>query len=67
MRPAVLFGLEAVRLTGSDSQCQMRFSLEVTKMDRIRNKHIRGTAQVVLETKLERPGLDMCRGGTANI
>ena len=43
-------------------------SLEVIRIDMIRNEHIKVTAKVsVLETKLERAdrnGLDMCRGGT---
>lgn len=38
----------------------LRFSLGVTRMRRIRNKQIRGTAQVVvLETKLERVAVDV--------
>ena len=47
MTPAGLFGLEKEGLTNrQEGQLKMlRFSLGVTKMDRMRNKHIRGRAQ----------------------
>ena len=53
VRPAMLYGLEAVALTKRQevelevAELKMlRFSLGVTRMDRIRNEYIRGTAQV---------------------
>ena len=60
VRPAVLYGLEMVVLTKRQvaelevaEQKMLRFSLRLTRMDRIRKKHIRGIAGAdVLETKL---------------
>lgn len=53
VRPAMLYGLEAVALTKrQEAELEvaelkmLRFSLGVTRMDRIRNEYIRGTAQV---------------------
>ena len=53
VRPAMLYGLETVALTKRQeaemevAEMEMvRFSLEVTRMDRIRNEYTRGTAQV---------------------
>ena len=52
MRPALLYGLETVALTKrQEAELEvaelkmLRFSLGVTRMDRIRNENIRGTAQ----------------------
>ena len=52
-----------MELAGLD---RLRFSLGVTRMNRIWNEH----RSVVVRTKLGRPhwdGLDMCRGGTVSI
>ena len=53
VRPAMLYGLETVALTKrqeADMEVaelkMLRFSLGVTRMDKIRNEYIRGTAQV---------------------
>ena len=53
VRPAMLYGLETVALTKRQeaemevSELKMlRFSLGVTRMDKIRNEYIRGTARV---------------------
>ena len=53
MRPAMLYGLETVALTKrQEAEMEvaelkmLRFSLGVTRMDKIRNEYIRGTAQV---------------------
>uniref|UniRef100_A0A8C4NFF6 ribonuclease H n=1 Tax=Eptatretus burgeri TaxID=7764 RepID=A0A8C4NFF6_EPTBU len=53
VRPAMLYGLEAVaRTKRQEAELEvaelkmLRFSLGVTRMDRIRNEYIRGTAQV---------------------
>ena len=53
VRPAMLYGLETVALTNrqeADMEVaelkMLRFSLGVTRMDKIRNEYIRGTAQV---------------------
>ena len=53
VRPAMLYGLETVALTKRQeaemevAQLKMlRFSLGVTRMDKISNEYIRGTAQV---------------------
>ena len=53
VRPAMLYGLETVALTKrqeADTEVaelkMLRFSLGVTRMDKIRNEYIRGTAQV---------------------
>ena len=53
MRPAMLYGLETVALTKrQETEMEvaelkmLRFSLGVTRMDKIRNEYIRGTAQV---------------------
>ncbi len=53
VRPAILYGLEVVALTKRQEKelevaelKMLQFSLRVTRMDRIRNEHIRGTAQV---------------------
>ena len=52
VRPAMLFGLETVALTKrQEAEMEvaelkmLRFSLGVTRMDKIRNEYIRGTAQ----------------------
>ena len=52
-RPAMLYGLETVALTkrlekemGVAELKLLRFSLGVTRMDKIRNEYTRGTAQV---------------------
>ena len=52
-RPAMLYGLETVALTKrQEAEMEvaelkmLRFSLGVTRMDKIRNEYIRGTAQV---------------------
>ena len=52
-RPAILYGLETVALAKrqeADMEVaelkMLRFSLRVTRMDKIRNEYIRGTAQV---------------------
>ena len=52
-RPAILYGLETVALTKrQEAEMEvaelkmLRFSLGVTRMDKIRNEYIRGTAQV---------------------
>ena len=54
VRPAILYGLETVALTKrQEAEMEvaelkmLRFSLGVTRMDKIRNEYIRGTAQVV--------------------
>ena len=51
--PAMLYGLETVALTKrQEAEMEvaelkmLRFSLGVTRMDKIRNEYIRGTAQV---------------------
>ena len=53
VRPAMLYGLETVALTNrQEAEMEvaelkmLRFSLGVTRMDKIRNEYIRGTAQV---------------------
>ena len=53
VRPAMLYGLETVALTKRQEAemevaelKKLRFSLGVTRMDKIRNEYIRGTAQV---------------------
>ena len=46
VRPAMLYGLETVALTKRQEAEMLRFSLVVTRMDKIRNEYIRGTAQV---------------------
>ena len=53
MRPAMLYGLETVALTKrQEAEMEvaelkmLRFSLGVARMDKIRNRYIRGTAQV---------------------
>ena len=53
VRPAMLYGLEIVALTKrQEAEMEvaelkmLRFSLGVTRMDKIRNEYIRGTAQV---------------------
>ena len=53
VRPAMLYGLETVALTKrQEAEMEvaelkmLRFSLGVTRMDMIRNRYIRGTAQV---------------------
>ncbi|KAK3526418.1 hypothetical protein QTP70_025449 [Hemibagrus guttatus] len=48
VRPAMLYGLETVSLrTRQEAELKMlRFSLGVTRLDRIRNEYIRGTAHV---------------------
>ena len=53
VRPAMLYGLETVALTKrQEAEMEvaefkmMRFSLGMTRMDKIRNEYIRGTAQV---------------------
>ena len=53
VRPAMLYRLETVALTkrqeaemGVAELKMLRFSLGVTRMDKIRNEYIRGTAQV---------------------
>ena len=51
VRPAMLYGLETVALTKRQEMevaelKMLRFSLGVTRMDKIRNEYIRGTAQV---------------------
>ena len=53
VRPAMLYGLETVPLTKKQEAelavaelKMLRFSLGVTRMDKIKNDFIRGTAQV---------------------
>ncbi|KAF7660222.1 hypothetical protein LDENG_00286240, partial [Lucifuga dentata] len=53
VRPAMLYGLETVALRKrQEAELEvaetkmLRFSLGVTRMDRIRNEYIRGTAHV---------------------
>ena len=53
VRPAMLYGMETVALTKrQEAEMQvaelkmLQFSLGVTRMDKIRNEYIRGTAQV---------------------
>ena len=53
VRPAMLYGLETVSLTKKQEAelavaelKMLRFSLEVTRMDKIKNEFIRGTAHV---------------------
>ena len=53
VRPAMLYGLETVEMTKwQEAEMKvaelkmLRFSLGVTRMDKIRNEYIRGTAQV---------------------
>ena len=51
VRPAMLYGLETAALTKRQEMevaelKMLRFSLGVTRMDKIRNDYIRGTAQV---------------------
>ena len=53
VRPAMLYGLETVALTKSQEAelevaelKMLRFALGVTRMDKIRNEYIRGSAQV---------------------
>ena len=54
VRPAMLYGLETVTLTKrqetemevAELKKRLRFSLGATRMDKIRNEYIRGTAQV---------------------
>ena len=53
VRPNMLYGLEAVDLTKRQEaelevaeMKMLRFSLGVTRMDRIRNEYVRGTAHV---------------------
>ena len=55
VRPAMLYGLETVALTRKQEMelevaglRRLRFSLGVTRLDRIRNEYIRGTAHVGL-------------------
>ena len=61
MRPVMLYALETVALRKrQEAELEVKmlsFSLGVTKMDRLRNEYIRGTAQMldVLERKSERP------------
>ena len=62
LRPAMLYGLETVALTRrqeADMEVaelkMLRFSLGVTRLDKIRNEYIRGTARWEgLERKHER-------------
>ena len=53
VRPSMMYGLETVPLTKrQEAELEvaelkmLRFSLGVTRLDKIRNEHIRGTAQV---------------------
>ncbi|KAK3543902.1 hypothetical protein QTP70_030896 [Hemibagrus guttatus] len=53
VRPAMLYGLETVSLRKRQESAlevaelkMLRFALGVTRLDRIRNKYIRGTAHV---------------------
>ena len=53
VRPAMLYGMETVALTkrqeaemGVAELKMLRFSLEVTRMEKIRNEYIRGTERV---------------------
>ena len=53
VRPAMLYGLETVALTKrQEAEMEvtelkmLRFSLGVTRMDKIRNEYVKGTAQV---------------------
>ena len=49
VRPAMLYGLETKRQEAEMEVAELkmlRFSLGVTRMDKIRNEYIRGTAQV---------------------
>ena len=53
LRPAMLYGLETVAVPKSQKEeldvaelKMLRFSLGVTRMDRIRNEQVSGTAQV---------------------
>ena len=58
MRQAMLFGFETVALTKrQEAELKMlRFFSGVTKMDEIKNEHIRGTEQVGrFGANLERP------------
>ncbi|KAK3512599.1 hypothetical protein QTP70_017201 [Hemibagrus guttatus] len=65
VRPAMLYGLETVSLRKrQESELEvaelkmLRFSLEVTRLDRIRNEYIRGTAHVGrLRDKVREAGL----------
>ena len=71
----VLYGLETLAIgrdTGRRQEAEqevaelkmLRFSVGVTRMDRIRNK-VRGTTQTGrLGEKAREARLDMCRGGT---
>ena len=60
VRPAMMYGMETVALTGRQEQelsvaelRMLRFALGVTRRDRIRNEYIRGTAGVEqIENKL---------------
>ena len=53
VRPAMLYGLETVPLTKKQeaelavAQLMLRYSLGITRMDKIKNEFIRGTAQVM--------------------
>ncbi|KAK3570304.1 hypothetical protein QTP86_017185 [Hemibagrus guttatus] len=70
VRPAMLYGLETVSLRKrQESELKvaelkiLRFSLGVTRLDRIRNEYIRGTAHVGRLVDKVKDGLDMFRGG----
>ena len=66
VRPAMLYGLETVALTKrQEAEMEvaelkmLRFSLGVTRMDKIRNEYIRGQHRWDgLESKLERQDWD---------
>ena len=46
VRPAMVYGLATVALAEMAELKMLRFSLGVTRMDKIRNEYIRGTTQV---------------------
>ena len=79
VRPSMMYGLEMLVGRRQEAELQvaelnmLRFSLGVTRMDRIRNYVIRGTMQTerlgkkAREARLRLFGcLDMCRGGTVD-
>ena len=74
VRPAMLYGLDTVALTKrQEAEMEvaelkmLRFSLGVTRMDKIRNEYIRGTAQVGKFGEKIRDGMDTYGGNMMGI
>ena len=66
IRPAMVYGLETVAVTKKQvkemevaAMKTLRFAMGVTRKDKIRNEHIRGTVKVELLEMKMREGMDM--------